>query len=241
MLASLLIEHHLDFQQDWLHANSSFRMGRVDDPEITSCRPSSRPPGISTIISRLAPQSSGLLSCRGSWWLSKSITSSEDISPRTDFRFRTYSPWPSEPPSTAFWESCFRFELAKKYLAGALGVPGNLGDLVRKFSAGLYVLQSFVVSRAFRVYGGTVLLVLGSHPRQIALGLQWLVLGPDLRTDDGCLLRRTRVLLIVPLFESLASYWRTDPISANAVAIGTLFPPKRRFPLRDCFWRFCPR
>ncbi len=30
---ALLIEHHLDFRQDWLHANSSFRMGRVDDQD----------------------------------------------------------------------------------------------------------------------------------------------------------------------------------------------------------------
>ena len=27
---SLLIEHRLDFRQDWLRANTSFRMGRVD-------------------------------------------------------------------------------------------------------------------------------------------------------------------------------------------------------------------
>ena len=30
---ALLIEHHLDFRQDWLHANSSFRMGRVDSED----------------------------------------------------------------------------------------------------------------------------------------------------------------------------------------------------------------
>jgi hypothetical protein len=30
---ALLIEHHLNFRQDWLHANSSFRMGRVGDQD----------------------------------------------------------------------------------------------------------------------------------------------------------------------------------------------------------------
>ena len=33
-----LIEHHLDFRQDWLHANSSFRMGRVDDQNQHTCQ-----------------------------------------------------------------------------------------------------------------------------------------------------------------------------------------------------------
>jgi hypothetical protein len=50
---ALLVQHNLDFKQDWLRANSSFRLGRTDAAGI-SYRRSTQPPAISITIFGLA-------------------------------------------------------------------------------------------------------------------------------------------------------------------------------------------
>jgi hypothetical protein len=55
---SLLIEHRLDFTQDWLRANASFRMGRVDGKAASGLKRGRRRESW-TIIFRLARRSCG--------------------------------------------------------------------------------------------------------------------------------------------------------------------------------------
>ena len=112
------------------------------------------------------------------------------------------------------------FEARQEIFAGALGVSGKLGHLVREFPAGLYVLQSFVVSRAFR-FRAALFFWYWDRTRADRTWTQWLVLGliSGLMMDVYYV---CAVLLVVPLVESLAGYWQGYPLAADASRVAPL-------------------
>ncbi len=162
---ALLIQHNLDFKQDWLKANSTFRMGRTDaagnllSEEYT-------PTGHIDNHFSVGPAilwSPFLLAAH------LSVLSFDALGghvPQDGFA-KPYIV--SIALGTAFYgflSLWLSFQLARKYLSEAICFPCDSRNLVREFAASLYVLQSVLVPLSLRVYRRAVRLVLGSHSRR---------------------------------------------------------------------------
>ena len=217
---ALLIEHNLDFRQDWLRANSSFRLGRVDDQN------------------RLLPEeftSNGHLDNHFSigpamlWapFLAGGSRGRKNQSPlrRPHSRGRVFAPLhfrhgSSPPPSMVSWRILLSFRAGQKYLPARWAFLGCLGIW---FASSLPVYMYFNPSwsHAQSAFAVALFFWYWDRTRADRSWTQWLVLGliSGLMMDVYYV---CAVLLIVPLIESLVRYWQ-DFSSRQMSSVWRLF------------------
>jgi len=202
---ALLIEHHLDFRQDWLHANSSFRMGRVGEQdqirplEFTSTghldNHFSIGPAILWSPFLLAAQAAVRLNhlCGGHI-------------PAEGFSFPYIFAMALGSAVYGFLAILFSFALARKYFPERWAFLAALGIW---FASSLPVYMYFNPSwsHAHSAFMVTLFFWYWDRTRADRTWAQWLVLGliSGLMMDVYYV---CAVLLIVPLAESLAGYWQ---------------------------------
>ena len=203
---ALLIEHRLDFRQDWLRANSSFRMGRVDEQnqllpaEYTSTGHVDNHFSIGPAIL----WSPFLLAAHGAVKIDHLFGGNI---PADGFSFPYIFATVIATALYGFLGLFISFQIARKYLPARWAFLGSLGIW---FASSLPVYMYFNPSwsHAHSAFAdGAVRLVLGRHPGGSHLDA---MASPrlDCRPDDGRLLHLNVILLLVPLFESLAGYWQ---------------------------------
>jgi hypothetical protein len=202
---ALLIEHHLDFRQDWLHANISFRMGRVGDQEQ---------------ILPLEFTATGHLDNHFSigpaiLWSPFLVAAQAAVAfnhalgghiPADGFSFPYIIAMAMGSAFYGFLAILLSFEIARKYFSERWAFLGCLGIW---FASSLPVYMyfnpswshahsAFMVALFFWYWDGT---------RRDRTSMQWLVLGliSGLMMDVYYV---CAVLLVVPLVESLADYWQ---------------------------------
>ena len=214
-----LIEHRLDFRQDWLRANSSFRMGRVDDrnqllpAEFTSTghidNHFSIGPAILWSPFLLAAHAAVKINhlCGGHI-------------PADGFSFPYILAAGIATALYGFLGILLSFELAKKYLPTRWAFLGSLGIW---FASSLPVYMYFNPSWSHAQSSFMVALFFWDWDRTRIdrTGTEWLVLGliSGLMMDVSYV---CAVLLAVPLFESLGGYWQLIR-SHQLRSIGRLF------------------
>jgi hypothetical protein len=200
-----LIQHNLDFRQDWLRANSSFRMGRVDDQN------------------RLLPEEftfNGHLDNHFSigpamLWSPFLLAAQAAVNidhlfggrvPADGFSFPYVFAVVIATAIYGFLGILLSFELAKKYLPARWGFLGCLGIW---FASSLPVYMYFNPSwsHAQSAFSAALFFWYWDRTRADRSWMQWLVLGliSGLMIDVYYV---CAVLLIVPLAESLARYWQ---------------------------------
>ena len=200
-----LIEHRLDFRQDWLRANSSFRMGRVDDhnqilpAEFTSTGHVDNHFSIGQAIL----WSPFLLAAHGVVKINHLFGGNM---PADGFSFPYIFAAVIATTLYGFLGILISFEIAKKYLPERWAFLGSLGIW---FASSLPVYMYFNPSWSHAHSAFTVALFFWYWDRTRAdrTWTQWLVLGliSGLMMDVYYI---CAVLLVVPLFESLAGYWQ---------------------------------
>src|SRR5277367_3295651 len=200
-----LIQHNLDFEQDWLRANSSFRMGRVDDQN------------------RLLPEqftSNGHLDNHFSigpalLWVPLLLVAQGAVKinhlfgghiPADGFSFPYILAVVIATAIYGFLGILLSFELAKKYLPARWAFLGCLGIW---FASSLPVYMYFNPSwsHAQSAFATALFFWYWDRTRADRSWTQWLVLGliSGLMMDVYYI---CAVLLVVPLAESLAGYWQ---------------------------------
>jgi hypothetical protein len=216
---ALLIEHQLDFRQDWLHANSSFRMGRVDDRNQIL-------PGEFTSTGHIANHFSigpAIL------WAPFLLAAHGGIRINHLFGGHILADGFSFPYIFAaviatalygFLGILFSFAIAKKYLPARWAFLGSLGIW---FASSLPVYMYFNPSwsHAQSAFVTALFFWYWDRTRADRTWTQWLVLGliSGLMMDVYYI---CAVLLVVPLFESMAGYWQGIR-SRQMSAAGRLF------------------
>jgi hypothetical protein len=200
---SLLIEHRLDFEPDWMNANASFRMGRID-PE-GHVRPTEY-------------TSTGHLDNHFSigpaiLWFPFLLAA--DLAVKIDhvfggqaaengFSFPYVVAMAFGTVFYGFLGLCLSFRLARKYLAARWAFLGTLGIW---FGSSLPVYMYFNPSwsHAHSAFVVALFFWYWDRTRNERTWTQWLVLGviSGLMIDVYYV---NAVLLIVPLIESLAGY-----------------------------------
>ena len=217
---SLLIEHNLDFQKDWLAANTSFRMGRTD------------PSG-----NVLADQytSTGHLDNHFSigpaiLWSPFLVVAHVAVRCYDSLGGHVAADGYSEPYLLAmafgtavygFLSLWISFRVARKYLAERWAFLGTLGIW---FASSLPVYMYFNPSwsHAHSAFMVAIFVWFWDRTRQSRTMLQWLILGAiaglmmDVYYPNG-------LLLLLPLFESLGAYWKTIVSSERKKSIAPLF------------------
>lgn len=202
---ALLIEHHLDFRQDWLHANSSFRMGRVDDQD------------------RILPAeftSTGHLDNHFSigpaiLWTPFLLAAQAAVKINHLLGGHILADGFSYPYifAIALGTACYgflglwlSFEIARKYFPERWAFLGTLGIW---FASSLPVYMYFNPSwsHAHSAFMVALFFWYWDRTRADRTWTQWLVLGliSGLMMDVYYV---CAVLLLVPLAESLAGYWQ---------------------------------
>jgi len=201
---SLLIEHSLDFQRDWLAANTSFRMGRTD------------PSG-----NILAEQytSTGHLDNHFSigpaiLWSPFLLVAHVGVCAYDALGGHVAADGYSEPYLLAmalgtavygFLSLWISFRLARKYLAERWAFLGTLGIW---FASSLPVYMYFNPSwsHAHSAFAVALFVWYWDRTRQIRTMLQWMVLGAigGLMMD---VYYPNALLFLLPLLESLGAYW----------------------------------
>jgi hypothetical protein len=222
---ALLIEHRLDFEPDWLNANASFQMGRVDSQghirpaEYTSTGHLDNHFSIGPAI----------------LWSPFLLTADAGVKIDRVFGGRVAENGFSFPYGLAmafgtaiygFLAILLSFRLAKKYLPARWAFLGTLGIW---FASSLPVYMYFNPSWSHAHSAFTVALYFWywDRTRDERTWAQWMVLGAisglmlDVYYVNG-------VLLVVPLIESLIRYWhglRTRQIweVARLFALNSLF------------------
>jgi hypothetical protein len=201
---ALLIEHRLDFEPDWLNANASFQMGRVDSQghirpaEYTSTGHLDNHFSIGPAI----------------LWSPFLLTAHAGVKINRVFGGRVAENGFSFPYALAmafgtaiygFLAILLSFRLAKKYLPARWAFLGTLGIW---FASSLPVYMYFNPSWSHAHSAFTVALYFWywDRTRDERTWAQWMILGAisglmlDVYYVNG-------VLLIVPLIESLIRYW----------------------------------
>jgi hypothetical protein len=232
---ALLIEHQLDFRQDWLHANSSFRMGRVDDQdrilplEFTSTghldNHFSIGPAILWAPFLLAAQAA----VKFNHLLGGHI-------PADGFSFPYILAIALGSAFYGFLGILLSFEIARKYFPARWAFLGSLGIW---FASSLPVYMYFNPSwsHAHSAFMVALFFWYWDRTRADRSWTQWLVLGliSGLMMDVYYV---CAVLLVVPLAESLAGYWQG--IQARQLQpVGRLFLQNILFAL-TAFLAFLP-
>ncbi len=159
---SLLIEHNLDFRNDWLAANTSFRMGRTDasgnvlPDQFTSTGHLDNHFSVGPAI----------------LWAPFLITAHLAVlvvrrARRPHRRRRIFGAVPR-----GYGDRYCPLRISRhldfvparsKISSRTMGLSCRAGHLVRKLSSRVHVFQSILVPRSFRVHGCTLPLLLGSH------------------------------------------------------------------------------
>jgi hypothetical protein len=217
---SLLIQHNLNFQKDWLAANTSFRMGRTD------------PSG-----NVLAEQYTSTGHLDNHFSIGPAILWSPFlVMAHVAVRFydalggHIAADGYSEPYllgmalGTAvygFLSLWISFRLARKHLAERWAFLGALGIW---FASSLPVYMYFNPSwsHAHSAFMVALFVWYWDRTRQTRTSLQWVILGAiaGLMMD---VYYPNALLLLLPLFESLVSYWKTIIGSGQKKSIGPLF------------------
>jgi hypothetical protein len=202
---ALLIEHHLDFRQDWLHANSSFRMGRVGDQdqirplEFTSTGHLDNHFSIGPAI-LWAPF---LLAAQAAVQINHLFGGRI---PADGFSFPYIFAMALGSAIYGFLAILLSFAIAKKYLPERWAFLAALGIW---FASSLPVYMYFNPSwsHAHSAFMVALFFWYWDRTRADRTWTQWLILGliSGLMLDVYYV---CAVLLIVPLAESLAGYWQ---------------------------------
>jgi hypothetical protein len=201
---ALLIEHRLDFEADWLRANESFRMGRVDPEghirpaEYTSTRHIDNHFSVGPAILWFPFLLAADVMVKVDHLLDGHID--ED-----GFSFPFIVGMAFGTAIYGFLGILLSFRLAKRYLPARWAFLGTLGIW---FASSLPVYMYFNPSWSHAHSAFTVALFFWywDRTRDERTWAQWLVLGAisglmlDVYYING-------VLLIVPLIESLIEYW----------------------------------
>jgi len=202
---ALLIEHKLDFRNDWLHANTSFRAGRVDNQNQIEAAQFTLTGHIDNHFS-IGP---AIL------WLPELVIAQAFV--KVDHLFGGNIPADgfSLPYvlSMALGTACYgflgvllSFKLAKRHLPARAAFLGALGVW---FASSLPVYMYFNPSwsHALSAFATALFFWYWDRTRVDRTSRQWLVLG----IVSGLMMNVyyvCAILLVVPLFESLISYWR---------------------------------
>ena len=232
-----LIQHNLDFRQDWLHANSSFRMGRVDDQnrllpeEFTSNGHLDNHFSIGPAM-LWAPF---LLAAHGAVKINHLFGGHI---PADGFSLPYIFAMVIATAIYGFLGILLSFELAKKYLPARWAFLGSLGIW---FASSLPVYMYFNPSwsHAQSAFAMALFFWYWDRTRADRSWTQWLVLGliSGLMMDVYYV---CAVLLVVPLAESLVRYWQDVQLAADVIGAGACF--SRMFCLRwRPSWFSCPR
>ena len=200
-----LIEHHLDFRQDWLHANSSFRMGRVNDQnqilpaEFTSTGHVDNHFSIGPAILWTPFLLAAHAAVKINHFFGGHV-------PADGFSFPYIFAAVIATALYGFLGILLSFEFAKKYLPARWAFLGSLGIW---FASSLPVYMYFNPSWAHAQSAFVTALFFWCWDRTRAdrTWAQWLILGliSGLMMDVYYV---CAVLLVVPLAESLAGYWQ---------------------------------
>jgi hypothetical protein len=228
---ALLIEHHLDFQQDWLHANSSFRLGRVDDQnhilpsEFTSTGRLDNHFAIGPAILWFP----FLIAAHGAVKVNHLFGGRI---PSDGFSFPYIFAMAIATALYGFLGIFLSFQLARKYLPERSAFIGVLGIW---FASSLPVYMYFNPSWSHAQSAFMVALFFWYWDRTRAdrTGVEWISLG----LISGMMMNVSyvcAVLLVVPLFESLASYWERIR-SRRLRSVGRLFLQNVAFLLAAVF------
>jgi hypothetical protein len=230
-----LIQHNLDFRQDWLRANSSFRMGRVDDQnqllpaEFTSTGHVDNHFSIGPAIL----WSPFLLAAHGAVKIDHLFGGNI---PADGFSFPYIFATVIATALYGFLGICLSFEIAKKYLPARWAFLGSLGIW---FASSLPVYMYFNPSwsHAQSAFVTALFFWYWDRTRADRTSTQWLVLGliSGLMMDVYYI---CAVLLVVPLFESLVGYWQ-GVRSQQIQSVGRLFFQNALFTL-TIFLAFVP-
>jgi hypothetical protein len=202
---SLLIEHRLDFERDWVNANSSFRMGRVDDQdqilpsEITSTGHIDNHFSIGPAILWSPFLLVAQMAVEINHFFGGHISADGFSLPYTfamALGTATYG----------FVGILLSFQLAEKYFSARSAFLGTLGIW---FASSLPVYMYFNPSwsHAHSAFVVALFFWYWDRTRGDRTCTQWLVLG----LIAGLMINVyyiSAVLLIVPLVESLVGYWR---------------------------------
>jgi Dolichyl-phosphate-mannose-protein mannosyltransferase len=216
---SLLIQHNLNFQKDWLAANTSFRMGRTD-PSGQVLAEQYTPTGHLDNHFSIGP---AIL------WSPFLVMAHAAVRCYNSLGGHVAADGYSEPYllGMAFGTSVYgflsvwiSFRLARKYLAERWAFLGALGIW---FASSLPVYMYFNPSwsHAHSAFMVALFVWYWDRTRRGRTSLQWLILGAiaGLMMD---VYYPNALLLLLPLFESLGSYWKTLISSGQKESIGPL-------------------
>jgi hypothetical protein len=216
---ALLIEHRLDFQKDWLAANTSYRMGRVDamgnilPTEYTSTGHLNNHFSVGPAI----------------LWFPFLLAAHACVYANHVFGGHVPADGFSLPytlamaMATAFYGFLalwISFRLAKKYLREKWAFLATIGIwFASSFPVYMYLNPSW--SHAHSALAVALFFWYWDRTRGERTWLQWIILG----TISGLMMDVyyiNAVLLVVPLLESLVRYWNEFK-SHRTAAIRTLF------------------
>jgi hypothetical protein len=216
---SLLIEHKLDFTKDWLHANTTFRMGRTDAEGRITPEQYTATGHLNNHFS-IGPAilwSPFLVAAHGGVLLYDRLGGHVAADGYSQPYVLTMA------FATAFYGFLavfISFRLARKYLPERWAFLATLGIW---FGSALPVYMYFNPSwsHAHSAFAVALFVWYWSRTRGARTWKQWIVLG----AIGGLMLDiyyANAVLLLVPLLESLASYWKSYR-AAGPEPIGRLF------------------
>jgi hypothetical protein len=217
---SLLIEHNLNFQKDWLAANTSFRMGRTDPSGNILAEQYTATGHLDNHFS-IGP---AIL------WSPFLLVAHVSVLAYDALGGHVAADGYSEPyllgmafgtavyGFLALWIS---FRLARKYLAERWVFLGTLGIwFASSLSVYMYFNPSW--SHAHSAFMVALFVWYWDRTRQSRTTLQWVILGAiaGLMMD---VYYPNALLLLLPLLESLGTYWKTIVSSGQKNSIGPLF------------------
>lgn len=216
---ALLIEHRLDFQKDWLAANASYRMGRVDaagkilPTEYTSTGHLNNHFSIGPAILWFP----FLLAAHAYVHVSHAFGGQI---PADGFSFPYILAMALATAFYGFLALWISFQLAKKYVQEKWAFLATLGIW---FASSLPVYMYFNPSwsHAHSAFAAALFFWYWNRTRGERAWLQWVILGAisGLMMDVYYV---NAVLLVVPLLESLVGYWNEFE-SHRTAAVRTLF------------------
>ena len=222
---ALLIEHHLDFRQDWLHANSSFRMGRVGEQdqilplEFTATGHLDNHFSIGPAI-LWAPF---LLAAQAAVQLNHLLGGHI---PADGFSFPYVFAMALGTACYGFLAILLSFAIARRYFPERWAFLASLGIW---FASSLPVYMYFNPSwsHAHSAFVVALFFWYWDRTRADRTWTQWLILG----LISGLMMNVyyiCAILLVVPLAESLAGYWqaiqsRQFPSAARLLIHNVLF------------------
>jgi hypothetical protein len=216
---SLLIEHNLNFQKDWLAANTSFRMGRTD-PSGNVLAEQYTPTGHLDNHFSIGP---AIL------WSPFLVTAQATVRFYDALGGHVSADGYSEPYLLAmafgtavygFLSLWISFRLARKYVAERWAFLGALGIW---FASSLPVYMYFNPSwsHAHSAFMVALFVWYWDRTREGRTTFQWVVLGAiaGLMMD---VYYPNAILLLLPLLESLGAYWKGAVSTGPKNTIGPL-------------------